>query len=399
MNQKIKVLVISHLFPNPYKTFLGIAVYDRIMELSKHFEVKVIAPVPWAPKFKYFNPYYEYCQIPFREKINGIEIFHPRYFTLPKTYLYSLDGLSYFLAINNLVKQIYKKWRFQLIDAHQSFPDGFNATLIAKKLNPRPRVVTTIHGADVFGLQRFSPRRWMVKSGILNSNAIIADSLNTKRRINLVTEGVEVNIIPTGITLKKEIEPLPGEITKKLRGRLVILTVGYLIKRKGHRYVILALKRLVKKYRNLIYLIVGEGPQKAELEKLVLENNLGEHVIFTGGIPNSQIPACYLASDIFILPSWDEALGVVYMEAMSYSKPVIGCLGEGAQELIDNNINGFLIQAKNVEQTKETLERLAKNSKLRLKVGKLAKEKAYREFTQDHRMRQQKKLFLKVLDA
>ena len=75
------------------------------------------------------------------------------------------------------------------------------------------------------------------------------------------------------------------------------------------------------------------------------------------------------ACDIFILPSYDEAFGVVYLEAMSFKKPVIGTEGEGIEDIIKDGENGLLVKPRDVASIVEKLELLIRSPKLRNELG------------------------------
>lgn len=73
--------------------------------------------------------------------------------------------------------------------------------------------------------------------------------------------------------------------------------------------------------------------------------------------------------DIFVLPSFDEGFGIVYLEAMSLKKPVIATVGEGISEIIQDGVNGFLVKPKNVESIIDKLKVLIQSKELRNEIG------------------------------
>src|SRR5690606_15172650 len=101
-----------------------------------------------------------------------------------------------------------------------------------------------------------------------------------------------------------------------------------------------------------------EGPERTTLEELVREHHLENNVTFAGHLPYKQAMSVLAASDIFIMPSWLEAFGIVYVEAMARGKPVIGCWESGAEESVRDNVDGFLAKRKNIEDIEIALAKL-----------------------------------------
>ena len=162
-----------------------------------------------------------------------------------------------------------------------------------------------------------------------------------------------------GIDLKKfkfsERMKQPGEPIK-------ILTIGRLIEKKGHVYAIRAIAKVVKKYRNIEYLIAGDGPLRNKLEGLVQELGIEKHVKFSGAIEQNEVLKLYQQAHIFVLPSIttsngdQEGIPVVLMEAQATGLPVISTYHTGIPEVIVEGKSGFLVPEKDVDALAERLE-------------------------------------------
>jgi len=87
------------------------------------------------------------------------------------------------------------------------------------------------------------------------------------------------------------------------------------------------------------------------------------------------------ACDVFSLPSWNEAFGVVYLEAMACGKPVIGCQGQGIEDVITDGKTGFLVKPKDVADLAAILLMLFEDPELRRKVGAQARRLVQADFT------------------
>ena len=94
-----------------------------------------------------------------------------------------------------------------------------------------------------------------------------------------------------------------------------------------------AFSQLVKEFSNLYYIVVENGPMRKELERLANDLGLERYVGFVGQQSYSKTMEYMASCDIFSLPSWQEGFGVVYLEAIAHGKPVIGCRGEGIEDV------------------------------------------------------------------
>lgn len=133
----------------------------------------------------------------------------------------------------------------------------------------------------------------------------------------------------------------------------VILTVAELHERKGLEYLIKAMPAILKKMDNLKLIIVGKGPQQQELEKLIEKENLANNIKLLGH--RKSIPKIMASANLFVLPSVKEAFGLVILEAMAAWLPVLASNVGGIPEIIEDGVNGFLIEPKNSEKLAEKI--------------------------------------------
>ena len=157
-----------------------------------------------------------------------------------------------------------------------------------------------------------------------------------------------------------------------------------LMRLKGHDVTLQAVKQLVEKgYTEIRVNIAGRGPEEARLKALSAELGLGEYVRFLGYIPYEDVAKLLQRSDIFVLPSYYEALGCVYLEAMACGIPVVGCWENGIDEVIDHGHTGHLVDNKSVQQLAEALESLLEPAS-RVAMGKAAREAVAERYQWKH---------------
>ncbi|WP_440997947.1 glycosyltransferase [Arhodomonas sp. SL1] len=161
-------------------------------------------------------------------------------------------------------------------------------------------------------------------------------------------------------------------------GRVRVVSVSNLIKLKGIDYNIEALGRIAKRMPDLAweYHIVGDGPERQRLQALALEHGIEDRVTFRGRLDYETTMAELGKGDIFALPSWQEAFGITYLEAMARGVPVIGCHGNGPADFVTPEYDGLLIRAHDVDALSAALQRLITESGLRDRLGRSARETA-----------------------
>lgn len=157
-----------------------------------------------------------------------------------------------------------------------------------------------------------------------------------------------------------------------------VLGVGNLIPIKGFQYLLEGFSMAVNRGFEATLHIVGNGPEKAALEKQAMSCRIIDRVVFHGTLPYEKVAEQMNQSDIFVLPSFYEALGCVYLEAMACGLPTVGVKGMGIDEIILDGENGFLVQQKNSEKIADLLCLLFSDAGLRTKIGQQARETAQR---------------------
>ncbi|MBI1748426.1 MAG: glycosyltransferase family 4 protein [Acidobacteria bacterium] len=145
--------------------------------------------------------------------------------------------------------------------------------------------------------------------------------------------------------------------------------------------VIEAMPAVLQKVPDAFYVLVGDGNDRPRLEQMAKRLSVSNRVIFVGRVPDSLLPAYYQSSDIFVLPSLKEGFGIVFLEAMYYSKPCIGARAGGVPEVIVDGETGLLIDPGDAESLTDTMVRLLNHENLRVEMGRAGRERLEREFS------------------
>ena len=244
---------------------------------------------------------------------------------------------------------------------------------------------------------------YLTKKVLSSSDVIIALSQAHINDSKVLPQYLDkIKVIPNGINLKDFDIPMnKSDCRKKLRLPLhatIILFVGSLTPRKGPHILIKAMQKVVGIMPNALAVIVGGGSMKPELERMVKEYRLEDHVRFTGFIDEKLKPFYYKASDAFALPSFSEAFPLTLLEASAAALPLIGSSIECLKGIIEAGFNGVLSETGNHQDLAEKIVELFRNEKKRDIMAGNSKVKA-RSFSWDKIVQETETLYLNLLEG
>lgn len=171
------------------------------------------------------------------------------------------------------------------------------------------------------------------------------------------------------------LDSMPSKPSKL--GATNLISVGRLSKEKGYDDLLRLFKRVNMKHPDWRLNIIGDGIMKDDLLNLSRELKLGDKVVFHGYQNKDYINDCLSNSSIYVMTSHTECFPLVLMEAMSFGVPCLSYTSaQGANEIIDDGINGYLIKNRNEDEMIEKIDALIENKKLRTSLGKNAREKS-----------------------
>lgn len=379
------------MYPNSVIYRSGIFVHEQVKKLAElGFDIDVIAPIPIVifPINLFNDRYRKYKNVPKFELFEKIKVHHPRFLAIPNGYLIQYWAYTYLLGVKKVIRKILNSNQQTLIHVHGGLPDDYGAYLLAKYFNLK--TILTVHGASVYSALRNKQQFVKTKKAIENSDLVVAVSNVVKRRIEKYTERKgDINVIYNGINFHSKEKTIEND-------QIQILTVASLIERKGIIYAIKAVINLINKYNNIVYNIIGNGPMEKELKQFVAKYGAESRIRFLNFMTHDKILDHMNKSDIFVLPSWNEAFGVVYIEAMSFKVPIIGSKEEGISDIIIDGENGYLCEIKNTAEITEKLDKLICNSEHRQNLGKLGYE-SIKEMTWMNNARKNAELYEELI--
>jgi asparagine synthase (glutamine-hydrolysing) len=220
----------------------------------------------------------------------------------------------------------------------------------------RARRVLVIHGIDAWTPHRGVLVRWLIPSFDL----VIGVSNVTLQRFTRWSKVPvdRLRLLPNCVDLRKYgAGPKPAALARNLglEGRTVIMTLGRLAsgeRYKGFDEVIEALPALAKEVPDIVYLVCGDGPDRARLESKAAQLGVRQRVVFAGLVPEEEKAQYYRLADAYVMPSQGEGFGIAFLEALACGLPVLGSKVDGGREALLDGAMGVLVNPADRQEVK-----------------------------------------------
>jgi teichuronic acid biosynthesis glycosyltransferase TuaC len=354
----VKVAVVSEYYPRAHDPVLGVWAHRQALAArDAGADVRVLVlhrPIPpLATRPRDVVP--ETLRLlgqPRRATLDGIEVEYVRFASPPRPRAYGSWGAWAAPPTALALRGLRRRFAFDLVHAHNAVPAA-DAVIRARTGVP---LVVSVHGSDVyFAARSFDSGRAAVRRAFGAARLVLANSAGVEtasralgaRRTRVVRLGTDLP--PAG-----DVADPPG------RDPLLLVTVGHLVARKRHADVLRALALLRDRRPDLRYRIIGDGPERAALQRLADELQIAERVELAGQLEHAEALRRAREGSLFVLPSADEAFGVAYIEAMAGGLPAIGCRGEPGPEEIAAAGGGIrLVAAGDVDGLAAEIDALA----------------------------------------
>ena len=294
---------------------------------------------------------------------------------------YGLIPLFVLFQIQSALKLL-KRYRFDLIHAHWVIPQGACAYIIKLLLRENtPPILCTSHGGDLYSLNS-RPVVWLKRRILHKSNAVTVVSQKMKDDIcALGANPQKIRVIPMGVDLLTGFTPSPR---REANGS--ILFVGRLVEKKGLRYLIEAMPKILAKHPQTILRVAGGGQEKVSMMNLAQKLNITSNIEFLGAVENHDLPRLYRNSDIVVFPSVvssggdREGFGLVLVEAMGCGCAVVATDLPAMQDIIKNEKTAIVVSQKSAGHIVDAVLRLLGDDELRIHLGNAARASVKNKF-------------------
>lgn len=318
----------------------------------------------------------------------------------------SLTRWGFFYNAYKMGKQIYRDSPFNLVigDLFTALPAWF--LKIRFKVHPMKSSKAGPPRAEFHGVKflmhfhgDFLQNKDALEKKLSNYFFLICSKFLARRAdaIRVVSKGIKDKLIKAGIKKDKiYVIPTPADLSKFLtfdQPRVYelkqkypnknILFVGRLEKVKNLDWFLNTFKEIKKQYKDVRFLIAGEGNEKENLKLKVKELKLENSVKFLNKVDYNNLTNYYQLADIFVLPSLSESFGRVLIEAGASGTPCVASATTGAKDIIQDKETGFLVEINNKQEFINKILKLLKDEKLAKKIGGNAKEHIKNNFDGD----------------
>ncbi|MFZ3340185.1 MAG: glycosyltransferase, partial [Terriglobales bacterium] len=304
------------------------------------------------------NPIYT----PRRHSISSAPARWLRYPQLPGTLGLSSAGRFLYARALPEIARLHHRRPIDVIHAHAALPCGQAASLLARRL--KIPYIVTVHGLDVFNTccRAGAPAEWRRRASIAvyqgASNVICVSRKVQEILQSAMPPGVRSTVVYNAAgTEMFSPHPASQSMFAGAAGssQPEILVVGNLIPSKGQELVLRAIHRNAGSFPELQCRIIGEGPDRQRLEALANELGIRQQIHFMGRQSRAHVADAMRRCSMFVLPSSNEGLGCVYLEAMACARPVIACRGQGIEEIVEHRKNGWLISPDNLDELEQAI--------------------------------------------
>ncbi len=300
----------------------------------------------------------------------------------------------YTIAIASEMARVTQREQLDLINVHYSLPHA-TAAQLSREITGKP-YVTTLHGSDVTILGSDPSYEPINTMSIEASDAIttVSHYMAQEAKNNLGIEK-EIQVIPNFVDNEKY-QPAPCYLLDNPRPKAITLVhVSNFRPVKRIDDLIYSMCIITKKEPNAQLILVGDGPERHSIERLIDKLDLRRNILVTGY--RSDVAEMMNCADALVLCSETENAPLTILEGMSCGLPIIATNVGGIPELIQDGKNGFLVPLKHPEEIAEAALKLNSDDNLLSKMGENARKTILQKYTKDIVLKQYLKVYESVI--
>ncbi|HVZ51725.1 MAG TPA: glycosyltransferase [Pseudolabrys sp.] len=377
-----RALVLAPWFPNRPGDRDGNFIYDSANALARagvSVAVLVVRPLLRTrlgqARYRSLSGHFDAAAFP---QFAEVRLAH--YLSVPGSRLPRLSAWLHDAAVRRVLMDLGRSFKPTVIHAHTE-GEAPVAVAVGKALGVS--VVVTVHGINTapryFGS---AYRRERLATALRAADRVVLVGKPLERPFAALVQNTDnFTVVPNGFT-PPQLSPRRAAGSERT---LRFVAVANLHPGKGIDIALQALANArARGLDDFTFTIVGDGAERPALEALAAELGLNDRVRFSGACAHAEIYAFLTQGDVFVLPSYREAFGVAYLEAMAAGLLAIGVEGQGPSAFIRDGETGFLIPPQNVEALADCLLRLARDRATLQRVASAGQRHVMQELTWAH---------------
>jgi len=379
----MKVLILTSTFPRWHGDKEPPFVYDLSLRISKRYHCTILAPHHKGSKTK--------------ETMSNMEIRRFRY--LPT----SMQTLAYDGGIISKLKQnklrylqipfflffeflstvnLLRKTNFQVIHAHWVIPQGLIVALARIVTRKKTPILCTLHGGDLYTLNNFILNK--LKIFILNQvdSITVVSKVMKHDLIELGIDEAKIHVIPMGVDFKNTFKPIPN-IKKNTHS---VLFVGRLVEKKGVKFLIQAMQKVIMTLPDAELYIAGTGTEHDNLVNLANKFGIQQNIHFLGSIHNTGLPLLYNQHPVVAFPSVIaksgdmEGFGLVLSEALGCECGVVASNLPAVRDIVKHDFNALIVEPEDIDALSNAIIKLLQDKTLAIKLGQNGRDFVLKNF-------------------
>jgi glycosyltransferase involved in cell wall biosynthesis len=378
-----RALWICDYFPRPHDTTTGTWGLENVAALNRAgLPTIVLAPTPWIPRLLAVTPTLRaWSQNPAAHDFGGVHVYYPRCPHYPRRWvnnvLYNkvpfLDSSWLWPWLAGPARRLMASQPFDVVHANFIFPSGY----LGMRLKRAYGVRLVVHERSVQRMTLASEnygRRRLYQQVLREADVVLTENSQMARQLRELEPAVkDVRVVMQPGADPVHVAGMAQAKPAELVGKKVILSVGTLSERKGHAVLVQAMAEVRREMPDVVCRIIGDGPERERLGRMIGELGLEDVVELCGKRPHAEVLQGMSWCDVFVLASWGEASGTVYGEAMQFGKPVIACEGEGITDIVRDQVHGRLVPARDAAALATAIRWLLADDVRRERLGAQAR--------------------------
>lgn len=313
-----------------------------------------------------------------RQRDGNVDVVRIPFLKIPKTMTLQYTG-----AAAAYLTWLVLTWKPDILHIHSFWPE----LLSTKHLHRKVRIVHTAHESLFLIMAEQARYHRRLRFILSNVDGLVGPS---NELIEVAcTFGVPADrslFLPNGVDAEK-FSPSVDGIIKERYGlsstSKIVLCPRRLVPKNGVKFLIEAVPQILRRHPEAVFVIVGDGPEKAALEEQSSALRVQDKVIFAGGISNDEINRYYTDADLVVLPSLKEATSISALEAMSSARPIVASNVGGLPYLVEDGVTGLLVPPSDSDALANAISELLDSASRRELMGQAARAKVLSELTWD----------------